>query len=61
MATGRIEIALSKDLYEITHSTRVIVCRAFTCKMHETADIYCRLKEVSVNEDGKCAYFEVKD
>ena len=61
MADNRIEIALSKELYEITRGTKVIVCRAFGCKMHEHGDIHCRLKEVSVNEDGKCAYFQVKD
>ena len=59
MANSKIEIELSPELYVMVHSTKMLLCRVFHCRMH-LKDFGCRLKEISIGEDIKCSYFEPK-
>lgn len=64
MASADIKIDLSDDAAEFFMATRVIHCRAFSCKNNaqnfDKKDAACILKRIYIVKDGKCEQFEEK-
>ena len=60
MATGNINLELSKDTYELFRATRAVLCESFDCRknQHNYGDAECLLKKIMIGANGKCEQYE---
>ena len=49
-----------KPFKDFLFSARITQCRNVDCKFHEFKNIACRLKEVHIDKEGKCSFYERK-